>query len=266
MISVFTFMLCNASESSNRGTLERWSDEAIASALGLKESDVFEIRKAMQNRVLDGDLLTRWDDRQPKREDDSRDRVRAFRERQSEKINQSQEQETETENIDCNAMKRSVTQRNTRGEVLKALSLSLSLSKNWEPSADDIAFCKAERPDLDPVVMGKNFRDHWVAQNAEKPDWSAVWRIWIRNEKSKKVTAKSSPKPWFETVSGVKKRGSELGIAIQKDEPFDRYKRRVYKAAGWGEWIEADIKKEWRFGAEQGQKIEEFYENVRPKK
>ena len=49
-----------------------------------------------------------------------------------------------------------------------------------------IDFCRAERPDLDPVSVFKIFRDHWVAapgQKGVKTDWPATWRNWVRREK-----------------------------------------------------------------------------------
>ena len=84
VIAVFTRMLVNASRSSVRGTLEHWDDEDEAVALDMETIEVASIRNAMQGKVLDGNSLTGWEKRQPKREEPSSDRVRAFRERQAE--------------------------------------------------------------------------------------------------------------------------------------------------------------------------------------
>ena len=84
VIAVFTRMLVNASKASVRGTLEGWDDEDEAIALDMEEDEVSSIRNAMQGKVLDGLALSGWEKRQPKREDHSSDRVKAFRERQSE--------------------------------------------------------------------------------------------------------------------------------------------------------------------------------------
>lgn len=85
VMAVFLFMLSNAGGSSERGTLENWNDEDVAAALDIDEAHVAAIRSAMQGKTLDGDKLTGWEKRQPKRErddDNSTERVKAFRERQ----------------------------------------------------------------------------------------------------------------------------------------------------------------------------------------
>lgn len=84
VISVFIFMLTNASASSDRGSLESWDDETVAVALGMEEASVRAIREAMQGKVLNGERLTGWEKRQPKREDNSSGRVQALRNREKE--------------------------------------------------------------------------------------------------------------------------------------------------------------------------------------
>ena len=61
------------------------------------------------------------------------------------------------------------------------------LSQDWKPSEEDIAFCKSERPDLNPKAVADRFKDFWIAQPGTKGvklDWVATWRNWVRNEKS----------------------------------------------------------------------------------
>lgn len=62
-----------------------------------------------------------------------------------------------------------------------------SLSKDWEPDEEQIAFCRSERPDLDPRTVASRFRDYWIAQpgaKGRKTDWPATWRNWVRNERA----------------------------------------------------------------------------------
>lgn len=82
--AVWTRMMVRASASSERGMISGWDDEVEAVALDFEPEDVTAIRESMQGRVLDGDRLSGWDKRQPKRErvDDSSDRVAAHRQRQ----------------------------------------------------------------------------------------------------------------------------------------------------------------------------------------
>lgn len=82
VVAVYVYMLTNASKSPERGTLHGWDDEDVAMALDLDLSDVQSIRKTMQGKVLDGDRLTGWEKRQPKREDETAaSRQQAKRER-----------------------------------------------------------------------------------------------------------------------------------------------------------------------------------------
>lgn len=81
--AVFTRMLVRASTSGERGSIAGWDDEVEAIALDFEPSEIEAIRKAMQGRVLEGNKLSGWERRQPKREreDDSADRVQAHRDR-----------------------------------------------------------------------------------------------------------------------------------------------------------------------------------------
>jgi len=59
------------------------------------------------------------------------------------------------------------------------------LPSDWQPSFEDIEFCKTNRPDLQPDKVADQFRDYWIAQTgvkATKLDWSATWRNWVRNQ------------------------------------------------------------------------------------
>lgn len=80
VMSVYLHMMINASNATERGTLENWNDEDVASALDLETEDVAAIREAMQGRVLEGNRLTGWEKRQPAREDGSAERAKAWRE------------------------------------------------------------------------------------------------------------------------------------------------------------------------------------------
>jgi uncharacterized protein YdaU (DUF1376 family) len=60
------------------------------------------------------------------------------------------------------------------------------LPADWQPSDDDLQFCRTERPDLNPVAIAYRFRDYWLAApglKGRKQDWPATWRNWVRNEK-----------------------------------------------------------------------------------
>ena len=98
--AVFNFVLANVTGSEIRGRLSNFQPEDVASALDLEIQEVQAILDAMQGRVLDGDMVTGWEKRQPLREDDSRERLKKWR-------NAPKRSETQS-----NAVKRSETQRN----------------------------------------------------------------------------------------------------------------------------------------------------------
>jgi uncharacterized protein YdaU (DUF1376 family) len=75
------------------------------------------------------------------------------------------------------------------------------LPADWVPSEELIAFCKTDRPDLNPAAVADRFRDFWIAQPGTKGvklDWDATWRNWVRNEKAgggTKAAAKTTAMP-----------------------------------------------------------------------
>lgn len=76
-----------------------------------------------------------------------------------------------------------------RREEVKAVERASRLPANWSPGQDEIDFCKAERPDLNPRAVADQFRDYWVAQpgaKGRKTDWMATWRNWVRNQRAAK--------------------------------------------------------------------------------
>lgn len=61
------------------------------------------------------------------------------------------------------------------------------LASDWTADDEHIAFCKAERPDLDPHVMEDKFRDYWTGvagKSGVKLNWLGTWKNFIRSERS----------------------------------------------------------------------------------
>ncbi len=105
VVAVFAMMLTNAgSNTVQPGTLLSWDHEDAGAALDMDGEDVAAIFEAMQGKVLDGFKLSGWERRQPKREDNSVSRVKAYRDRQ-----RNAEERTGTP---ADTMKRNVTQCN----------------------------------------------------------------------------------------------------------------------------------------------------------
>ena len=80
VMAVYVHLLVCASNATERGRTQSFNSEDVASALDLDTEQVDQIIAAMQNRVLDGDLLKGWESRQVAREDGSAERAKAWRE------------------------------------------------------------------------------------------------------------------------------------------------------------------------------------------
>ena len=84
--AVFLALLDYASQRDDRGSVEGFDAEGYAAWGGCDDADVINIISAMRDRgvITEDNRLAAWEKRQPKREDDSRSRVRRYRDRQKE--------------------------------------------------------------------------------------------------------------------------------------------------------------------------------------
>jgi len=143
--AVYLHLLVDASRNVTRGHAHV-TIEDLASALDVTENQISDIFKAMQGRVLDGQKLTGWEKRQPKREDSGNretgaksvaERKRDERARKAEALIQLNE-ETESRNVtQCHAMSRNVTTDKDKDKDIK-------------PSTSQSA--RARDPVTDPVT------------------------------------------------------------------------------------------------------------------
>ena len=121
VIAVYNFLLVNASANANeRGRTHNFNDEDVAAALDISEAEVRSIIDAMQGRVLDGEYLTGWAKRQPKREDGASERAKQWRERTRTQTNASERTRTD-ENANetaANASERPDTDTDTDTDII----------------------------------------------------------------------------------------------------------------------------------------------------
>lgn len=101
------------------------TDEDIASALDVEEGAISTIRAAMQGRVLDGNRLTGWDRRQPKREDAGNPETGAKSSAQR-KREQRERERAERGEGECHEESRGVTQGHDREEESRGDSKTLT--------------------------------------------------------------------------------------------------------------------------------------------
>lgn len=101
----------HASQNDDRGSVADFDAETYAVFSGFDESEVQAVITAMRSKgvITEDGRLAAWDKRQPKREDDSADRVRGYRKRQN---------VTKKSVTQCNAESRNVTHgNNTEAEA-----------------------------------------------------------------------------------------------------------------------------------------------------
>lgn len=97
-------LLDRASQAAERGSIAGYDAEVLADALGYETQEVEAILSALHEKgVLENDKFVGWEKHQPQREDNSSERVRAYRDRKA------AEAKTETPTLE---MKRTVTQCN----------------------------------------------------------------------------------------------------------------------------------------------------------
>ncbi|MBJ9687498.1 hypothetical protein I5589_10440 [Burkholderia vietnamiensis] len=67
---------------------------------------------------------------------------------------------------------------------------------------------------------------------------------------------------WHKTTAGVTERGKQLGVTQKDGEVFMRFKARVVKAAGPGEWMEEMLRDAARFGDEQYEALYAYFNDI----
>ncbi len=101
-----------------------------------------------------------------------------------------------------------------------------------------LAYCKAERPELDASKTFEMFRDYWVAKAGKdglKLDWLATWRNWVKSQSLRPGVAAKDDKPLdpLKTKEGIMALAADIG-----HEPYDEtrafpdYQASVLRAAG----------------------------------
>jgi hypothetical protein len=114
-------LLDYASQHKVRGTADGFDIETYSVYSGFSEAEISAVIKAMTDKgIIQNGRLAKWEERQPKREDDSKERVQDFREREK-KRNVTQ----------CNADTEDETKSNTP-VTLSSVSVSLSESDNTD--------------------------------------------------------------------------------------------------------------------------------------
>ena len=111
VIAVYVAMLCDASKNDMSRGVTQCHDEDIAVTVECDMSQVIEIKAAMQGRLLDGNVLSGWKNRQPLREDsgDEKTGTKSAAQRKREQRDRDSVVDNSTEENQCHELSRNVT-------------------------------------------------------------------------------------------------------------------------------------------------------------
>jgi len=79
---------------------------------------------------------------------------------------------------------------NNQKPIVNTSQRGSRLAKDFLFTGEWLAFCKEQRPDLQPLQTFEQFKDYWCAKPGKdgvKLDWFATWRNWVRNQKAPKL-------------------------------------------------------------------------------
>lgn len=190
VIAVFSFLMVNASANSEaRGTIAGLDPEDVATALDLDETEVHAILAAMQGKVLDGDHLTGWEKRQPKREDGTAaERKAAWKERKAQERNAAERDGTQWNAPETDAETEPETEKkNDYAFSGRVIRLTAPDFKQWAGSYSAL--------DLPALLQS---RDDWLAARPEpeRKNWFNSTSNWLsRKQQESKAAERASGMP-----------------------------------------------------------------------
>lgn len=235
VLAVWAYVLEQASMNADRGSFGAVDAEALDCLFGFPatETRTGDILLAMEDRgLIANGRIAMWEARQPKREREevttSTARVQAHRAKKQDET-------------PCNATERQETPRGeekreeekTSKSKAEASQRGSRLPADWNPTEEEILFCKTERPDLNAEVVAHCFRDFWVGKpgkDGRKTDWAATWRNWVRNEKVKTPAKSGGSAPWWSSDALILAKGAEMGMKPHNGEYMPSFKGRVQAA------------------------------------
>lgn len=147
VIALYITLLVDASKNMSRGVTQ-CHDEDLAVTLDCDIEQIAAIKRAMHGRVLDGNRLSGWDTRQPKREDsgDKETGVKSAAERKRAQREREKDGGESNDEAQCHDASRNVTLDKDKDKDIKHIA----------PAKADVFSFKAELLKLgaDPVLVG----------------------------------------------------------------------------------------------------------------
>jgi len=124
--AVFWALLDYASQQEERGNISGFDAETYAMWAGCDENDVISILNVMRSKgvITDGETLAAWDKRQPRREDDSSERVRRHRDKQRQGVTDNAVTQCNDTVTQCNAPDKRRSDADTDTETERATNVA----------------------------------------------------------------------------------------------------------------------------------------------
>ena len=170
--AMYVHLLVDASRNVTRGHVTV-TKEDIASALDVTDDEVEAVFSAMQGRVIDGDKLTGWEGRQPKREDAGNPETGAKSAAQRKKDQRDRER-AEKEKAGGHVPSRAVTKCHDRLDTDKSKELhthtaqtKFSLHDAWEPDPQTftaVLFRNGMANQTFEADQLLEFRSYWISR------------------------------------------------------------------------------------------------------
>ena len=158
VLAVWAMLLERACEADTRGDVEGFDCEGADVVLGLSDGAACAVVDALKAKglIVQG-RLANWEKRQPKREDDSAERVREYRARKREAQAATSREVTHGNApvTQCNATSREVTHGNARGEEIREEYINTPIPPTPLPDGKP---CGGEPPHPPEEGKGKQAR------------------------------------------------------------------------------------------------------------
>ncbi|ACC71085.1 helix-turn-helix domain-containing protein [Paraburkholderia phymatum] len=90
--------------------------------------------------------------------------------------------------------------------------------------------------------------------------WTGLFPV--KGESQQSSGAQAIPADWHKTTAGVTEQGRRLGVTQKEGEVFMRFKARVVKAAGPGEWMEDMLRDAARFGDDHYDGLYRYFNDI----
>ena len=232
--AMYLHLLVDASRNVTRGHVTV-TKEDVASALDVTDEQIELVLSAMQGRVLDGNKVTGWEKRQPKREDAGNSETGAKSAAQR-KREQRERQKKEQEGNGCHSPSRGVTESHDRLDKRRLEEdqkqtppptrtdefdsrIKFAMSDGWEPDPKTFSAVlfrngmAGQTFDADQLL---EFRSFWIA-SPDDHRTQAKWEHALAQHLKRNLVDKQSRGPGHETSGRTAQRRTRNAHDILTD-------------------------------------------------